>query len=359
MKWSPTVEQGYLKLFNKMTINSGHEKQISLIVSKIVSGKARYQAIEAKTGVPWAWIGIVHNLEGSCNFSTYLGNGQPLSRRTTIVPAGRGPFSTWEDGAIDALMLVGVSKITDWSLSRWLYQFEAYNGFGYTKFNVNSPYIWSFSNLYSRGKYVADGEFDSSAVSAQCGAAVILKAMLDQGIITIKNYNQGEKMEELDPILSLARVVAPKLADVLASPSAPIIINLLANELKTESNLSALSKALETQPAAAVISALSKIQELFAAAQVSESAPPAKAADTAPPLTSGSVLVDVNASVAHNLVSVILFVVASYFIKDAAAAGNYADFAMSALTIIGGALSQWFNRSTLIASNRATINQLT
>jgi lysozyme family protein len=359
MKWSSTVEQGYLNLFNKMAINPGHEKQISLIVSKITSGKARYQKIETQTGVPWAWIGIVHNLEGSCNFSTYLGNGQPLSRKTTLVPAGRGPFDTWENGAIDALTLVGVSKVTDWSLSRWLYQFEAYNGFGYAKFNVNSPYIWSFSNLYSRGKYVADGDFDSSAVSAQCGAAVILKTMLDQGIITIKNYNQGKKMEELDPILSLARVVAPKLADVLASPSAPIIINLLANELKTESNLPALSKAMETQSATAVISALSKIQELFAITQVPDGATPVKAIAAPAPLTSGSVLVDVNASVAHNIVSVILFIVASYFIKDAATAGSYADFAMSGLTIIGGALSQWFNRSTLIASNRATINQMT
>ena len=37
--------------------------------------------------------------------------------------------------------------------------------------------LWSAPNLYVKGKYVADHEFDLSAVSKQCGTAVILKPL--------------------------------------------------------------------------------------------------------------------------------------------------------------------------------------
>ena len=62
-----------------------------------------------------------------------------------------------------------------------LYLLEKYNGFGYRNMGKATPYLWSFSNLYEKGKYVADGRFDPEAVSKQCGAGVMLKALLDQG----------------------------------------------------------------------------------------------------------------------------------------------------------------------------------
>jgi len=56
-----------------------------------------------------------------------------------------------------------------------LYEFEKWNGFGYRLYHpkVLSPYLWGFSNHYTSGKYTADGKFDESAVSTQCGAAVL------------------------------------------------------------------------------------------------------------------------------------------------------------------------------------------
>jgi lysozyme family protein len=42
---------------------------------------------------------------------------------------------------------------------------------------VPTPYLWSYSNLYENGKFVADGRFDPEAVSKQCGAAPMLKAV--------------------------------------------------------------------------------------------------------------------------------------------------------------------------------------
>lgn len=63
-----------------------------------------------------------------------------------------------------------------------LYLLEAYNGFGYRSQFVPTPYLWSFSNLYSAGKFVADGKFDATAVSKQCGAAVMMRVLQERGL---------------------------------------------------------------------------------------------------------------------------------------------------------------------------------
>jgi lysozyme family protein len=62
-----------------------------------------------------------------------------------------------------------------------LYFFERYNGMGYRMRRVATPYLWSFSNLYRTGKFVQDGHFDPDAVSKQCGAALMLKAIVPAG----------------------------------------------------------------------------------------------------------------------------------------------------------------------------------
>lgn len=68
-----------------------------------------------------------------------------------------------------------------------LYRLEAYNGFACRALNppINTAYLWSFSNQYASGKYVADHDFDPNAVSPQCGAAVILFQMQQNGIVTL------------------------------------------------------------------------------------------------------------------------------------------------------------------------------
>ena len=124
-------------------------------------------------------------MECGFNFGTHLHNGDPLTARTVHVPANRpavgSPPFTWRDSASDALIFEGFSQETAWSIPRMLYLFERYNGFGYRKLRVPSPYLWSFSNLYIKGKFVSDGHFDPDAVSAQSGAGVILKALQAQG----------------------------------------------------------------------------------------------------------------------------------------------------------------------------------
>lgn len=159
--------------------------------NKLMQYRPRYEVVEAKTGVPWWFIGVAHALEASFNFFGHLHNGDSLSARTVQVPKNRpavwNPPNDWESSAVDALAYKKFLGLSDWSLARALHRWETYNGFGYYDKDINSPYLWSFSNLYTRGKFVADHIFDSNAVSKQCGAAVMLRALEEAGLVDISS----------------------------------------------------------------------------------------------------------------------------------------------------------------------------
>lgn len=162
---------------------------VTWYVAKLRKGRPRYEAAAAASGVPWWFIGIVHGMEASFSFTGHLHNGDPLAARTVQVPKGRpkvwNPPSDWQSSALDALDRQGLLHAGDWTLARVLYRLEAYNGYGYYAVGINSPYLWSFSNQWTKGKYVADHKFDPNATSKQCGAAVMLRALADGGDVTI------------------------------------------------------------------------------------------------------------------------------------------------------------------------------
>lgn len=176
----------YRDLWDKMVVRATKIPAADKIVDVIAANRERYQKVEAKTEVPWFFIAVVHSLEGSLSFKTHLHNGDSLKSRTVHVPKGRpvtgSPPFAWEDSAVDAVRCENLHYWTNWTLEGVLYKLEAFNGFGYRNCHpgVRSPYLWSFSNQYSQGKYVADGEWSDSAVSDQCGAAVLLRRMLDR-----------------------------------------------------------------------------------------------------------------------------------------------------------------------------------
>jgi lysozyme family protein len=142
-----------------------------------ISNKARYVGVEIETGVPWMMIAAIHRRESDCDFDTYLGNGEPLDEVTTLVPAGRGPFETWEEGAIDALTYDGLTEVTDWRLEKMIFYSEKYNGVGYHNKGLPSPYCWAGTTIQQPGKYVADGKFDPNAWDKQPGCCGILYAV--------------------------------------------------------------------------------------------------------------------------------------------------------------------------------------
>jgi lysozyme family protein len=156
--------------------------EVAYYLKRLDQGKGNYQQVGADLDIPWVFIGITHGMECGFNFKAHLHNGDPLSARTVQVPKGRpasgNPPFTWSQSARDALIYKGYHQITDWSVPHMLHLFERYNGMGYRRRGVPTPYLWSYSNLYEKGKFVADGHFDPEAVSKQCGAALMLKTVL-------------------------------------------------------------------------------------------------------------------------------------------------------------------------------------
>jgi lysozyme family protein len=183
-----SLKSEYGRKFRTLALRPQYAETAGWHLEMMRKSRDRYLRVQKATGVPWHFIAATHALEASFNFRAHLHNGDfPLTARTRQVPAGRPsqwlPPSDWESSAKDALRLLGFTGQADWSLERTLYRLEAYNGLGYRGLGVPTPYLWSFSNHYDRGKFVADGKFSATAKSQQCGAAVMLKLLTEAGEI--------------------------------------------------------------------------------------------------------------------------------------------------------------------------------
>jgi lysozyme family protein len=207
----------YGLLYESLLVRPSRRVEVDRLVRRLVANRARYEKVARAVGIPWHVVAILHSLEAGGDFTRHLHNGDPLTARTTHVPAGRPPTGappfSWEESAIDALRYQGFASSRDWSVAATLFKLEAFNGFGYRDNHpdVPSPYLWSFSNHYTRGKYVADGHFSPTAVSRQCGAAVLLKrlaaggtALVDAGprVLQLANpHMTGPDVEEAQRLL--------------------------------------------------------------------------------------------------------------------------------------------------------------
>lgn len=183
-----TLAAEYAQWFATCSLRPEYKDNLAYYLKRLRRFREVYTDTGDTLGIPWYFIGIVHAMESGFDFTKHLHNGDSLDRRTVQVPKGRPltgtPPFTWRESARDALMLKGYHQETDWSLARLLYLLEAYNGFGYRKLGVPTPYLWSFTNHYSRGKFVKDRVFDPNAISKQCGAAAILLALRDAGEVS-------------------------------------------------------------------------------------------------------------------------------------------------------------------------------
>lgn len=192
------IKKDYTRLLKTVKIKKSWLNGFKNVAAKARANQARYEEISAKLGggVPWEFIAAIHNLESGMNFNKHLHNGDSLRKRTRRVPAGRPrtgkPPFTWEESAVDALKMKGLHKVEDWSWERMCYELERYNGFGYRLYHshVLSPYLWSGTNHYVRGKYVRDGKFSNTAISRQAGAIGILKVLMADKELSKKSTKQ-------------------------------------------------------------------------------------------------------------------------------------------------------------------------
>lgn len=214
LDWT-VLEEGtpefYRAAYAALEFDKGYESKIAAACKEVLKHKSRYESVAKRAGFSdmvrngvsypvWFIIGLIHMKEASCNFNKVLHNGETLANvnkyGTRLVPKGRGKGLnwTWEDAAVDALILNGSrwSKIRGGNveLGEILYAVERYNGTGYITGagrDEFSPYLWSMSNINDDyGKYVADGKFDPKAsTNGSCGFATMLKWLELNGYVKV------------------------------------------------------------------------------------------------------------------------------------------------------------------------------
>lgn len=220
------LREQYAALWGSMEPRASKAADVEATAKKIIAKKARYGAVEKATGVPWYVVGVIHAMEANCDFACHLHNGDPLTAPTVNVPKNRPPKGiapfAWKDSAIDALKMHELEKVEEWSIERICFELERYNGFGYRSYHsdVLSPYLWSGTNHYARGKYVADGTWSATTVSGQSGAVAILKRIteLDASVVLVLSTDT--------PVLAPAdieeKVATPAEAFPRATPPSPV-----------------------------------------------------------------------------------------------------------------------------------------
>lgn len=194
-KFQEGTPEWYRAAYKEMEFDKGYENAIHGDTQTVLRGKARYLKIQDATKIPWWIIGGIHFKEASCDFKAVLHNGERIigtKRKTTLVPAGRGPFDTWEEAAIDAVIGKRWEKIRAGAsdVGEILYAVERFNGTGYISGAgkaETSPYLWARTSINDDfGKYVRDGVYDPMATTQKTtGFAAIMKELERFGEIKI------------------------------------------------------------------------------------------------------------------------------------------------------------------------------
>jgi lysozyme family protein len=190
------MQVDYQHLYDTAVINGQKIPELKKIIAKIKDGQDQYEHISHLLGnnIPWWFIAVIHHRESGNNFSKHLHCGDPLTARTVHVPKGRPIFNpghgkvepsvsnpySFEESAIDSLTFSGYNKPTNWSIPTCLYMLEKFNGMGYNNKGLLSPYLWCYTNYYTKGYWVKDGPngYDPNAMCKSAGVAAILKMLL-------------------------------------------------------------------------------------------------------------------------------------------------------------------------------------
>jgi lysozyme family protein len=186
------MKDHYTNLCKAAKIDDTRKAEIKGIATRINNNKDRYMEVQQKTNVPWFVIGALHYREANLNFLGHLHNGDNLLMLTVDVPAdrptqrpwppaGESLRQIWTDSAVDAMK--EIPKFSGaWSMQRTCWVMEMYNGFGCFWHDINTPYLWNYTNNYTKGGYSSDNHFEPDYVSKQAGLFTTMLGIKDIGV---------------------------------------------------------------------------------------------------------------------------------------------------------------------------------
>lgn len=181
-----SLRDDYALRWRTMIVRPDRMAAADAIARRMAAREARYRAVTDPMGVPWYWLAAIHELEHSGRFTTSMTVVDPID-----VPLGETiPDATisdaqWDDTARSLLRSRGLTDWHDWSVAGSAYQWERFSGFGYRSHDIPTPYLWSFSNQYTTGKFIRAGVFSPTTTSQQAGALVLLRRLIDLGAVTL------------------------------------------------------------------------------------------------------------------------------------------------------------------------------
>lgn len=184
------LEQNYIDLASHATIVPAREHELQSACERLLHDKSVWLKAEAAVNIPAAALMALGEREMTGNTHCYLGNGQSLKMRTTIVPLNRGPFEQeypddFVAGCADSIHLDGIDQLIRQNggvltIPLFCYISEDWNGWGYRARGIPSPYVFGATTMQRPGKFPRDHVFDATMMDPQLGTLAIVEELVKQ-----------------------------------------------------------------------------------------------------------------------------------------------------------------------------------
>ena len=173
------LEPEYNNLLARMRIT--RHAEATIIAGKLLQfvKEGKYAEVSEKLGIPQLFIATSFEREASSDFRLSPAQGDPWNEVSRHVPKGLGPYQSWMASAISTYTSERLDQIgkENWTWARLCYEGELFNGFGYRAHGVHTPYDWSGTSNYARGKFTGDHRFDFTVADQQLGIIPVARIM--------------------------------------------------------------------------------------------------------------------------------------------------------------------------------------